>query len=348
MRLFVSLFFLGLLVSPVAYGGIYDVAGLPIKARAATSAQARTMALRQGQVEALEVILRRLSPRADWSRLPDAASLDFETMINRIELDEEKTISRTYSATLFVAFAAQPLRQLFQDLDIAISESQNRPLLLIPVLEDRDGLQAWGQHWWRDAWQAQDLENIPSPLILAEQGEADIAITAEDIVRGHPVKLAQLNRRYDTSTILVAHALAGQTGRLGVTLYIFGEDESDVIIRTYSAPSGSAAAAPQAVAEFLLLLGERWKTQATPLDNATQIVTILATFADLPAWLRMQQSLAAVTSVRLVRLVEISPPRAVLAVSYTGSQETLTDHLDRQGLRLLNNPTTDELELELK
>ena len=41
-----------------------------------------------------------------------------------------------------------------------------------------------------------------------------------------------LNDRYGTQTIIVA--CAGRCGRsTGVTAYIFGEEDSDVIVRTY-------------------------------------------------------------------------------------------------------------------
>lgn len=347
MRLLAFLSFLLCVAPSVVQAGIYDVTGIQIKAQGATPAQARTLALRQGQLEALEIILRRLALQEDWGRLPDVASLDFQATIDRITLDDEKTIGRTYSATLFVAFAAQPLRQLFQELDIPLSETQSRSALLIPVLEDTEGLQVWERNWWRTAWGERDLSNIPSPLMLAAGDIQDRAVSAEDIVRGHPVKLARLNQRYNTQTTIVAHALAGQQGRLGVTLYIFGAEENDVLIRNYAAPTGAADVASTAVSEFLLLLGERWKSQ-TPIDNETHIATIAARFEDLPSWLRIQAALARVVMVRSTRIVEISPPEAVLEVSFRGSTSALSDHLDRQGLRLLNSETGDDLALELK
>ena len=323
-----------------AEAGVYEVAGIRVAAEAASTSAARNRALRQGQEQALDIVLRRLAVRADWSRLPQATDLDIDALVEGFRVGNEKTAPRRYSAALFVQFAPDLVRAILQKEAIAISETQSRPALLMTVLEDERGLQAWGGHWWQRAWLARDLANNPAPLIapLGDAQDTSIA-TADDIIRGAPVPLRVLNARYGTSTIMVAHALAATAGQLGVTLYIFGEDESDVVVRTYLTPptqEGQEEVARQAVDSLLNLLAERWKATASIADNRESIVHIRARFADLPSWLKMLKSLGAAHLVRDASIVEVSTQSALLRVAFVGSMAQLGEQLDRQGLRLFN------------
>ena len=45
------------------------------------------------------------------------------------------------------------------------------------VLEDAQGLQLWGEHWWEAAWKQEDLENNPAPLVTP-LGDLDDTIIA--------------------------------------------------------------------------------------------------------------------------------------------------------------------------
>ena len=81
----------------------------------------------------------------------------------------------------------------------------------------------------------EDLENNPAPLSRRWAIWTTRLSPHPKIFSSVAGKLDQLNRRYGTQSSIVAHALADIDGQLGVTVYIFGADENDVIVRTYRA-----------------------------------------------------------------------------------------------------------------
>ena len=110
-------------------------------------------------------------------------------------------------------------------------------------------------------WADYDIENNPAPLMLPMGDLEDSALAnAEDILIGDPVKLQALNARYGTETVVVAHALADIEGQLGVTAYVFGPADSDVIVKTYRTGTPHPDMARQAIADVTAIFGRTLET----------------------------------------------------------------------------------------
>ena len=117
-----------------------------------------------------------------------------------------------------------------------------------------------------------------------------IIATPEDILIGSPEKLDQLNRRYGTQSSIVAHALADIDGQLGITVYIFGADENDVIVRTYRADLPHAEMAATATGEILNLLSERWKQSAGVVSDQVNKLRVRANYGALATWTAIRKT----------------------------------------------------------
>ena len=133
---------------PAQAGNVFEVAKISVDATAESTSKARALALRQGQVRALGMAMRRLVQQEEWDLLPDLRSLNIEQLVERFRVSNEKTATGRYLATMAVQFKPGPLRDLRRS-GVAVTEVQSRPALLLPVLEDLEGLQAWGEHWWQ-------------------------------------------------------------------------------------------------------------------------------------------------------------------------------------------------------
>ena len=203
-----ALFALVLAVAPAQASSVFEVAKINVDASADSTAAARALGLRRGQAEALRLVMQRLVKQAEWSLLPTLAELDVEALVEGFRISNEKTGNGRYLATLSVQFKPGPLRDLLRAKGMAVTEVQSRPALLLPVLEDLQGLQAWGEHWWQQEWSGYDIDNSPAPMLLPLGDLEDTQIAnAEDILIGDPEKLQALNARYETDTVVVAHAL---------------------------------------------------------------------------------------------------------------------------------------------
>jgi hypothetical protein len=223
---------------------------------------------------------------------------------------------------------------------VAVTEVQNKPALLLPVLEDLQGLQAWGEHWWQQGWQNFDIENNPAPLMLPMGDIEDSLIAnAEDILIGDPIKLQTLNDRYGTQTVIVAHALADVEGQLGVTAYIFGAESSDVIVRTYRTGQPHEDMGRVAVDEISAALAERWKQVAAVASDERQMLRVRAAYPGLKDWTRLLSRLNEAKLVRDVTIVELAKNYAYVDIAYIGSVSQLGGNLGQRGLVLAEQET---------
>lgn len=330
-----GLLILAFLAMPAYAGSVFEVAKIKVDATAASTTQARAAALRQGQQEALGLAMRRLVKQEEWDLLPDMAGLDIENLVEGFRVSNEKTGPGRYLATLSVQFKPAPLRDLLRSYGVAVTEAQSRPALLLPVLEDLQGLQAWGEHWWQKGWGDYDIENNPAPLLLPLGDLEDTMLAgAEDILIGDPNKLQALNLRYGTDTVIVAHALADIDGQLGVTAYIFGAAESDVIVKTYRTGGAHEEMGAVAIADVTAILAERWKSVAAVASDEKLTLQVQANYTDLAEWISMLERVNEADFVRDVTIVELTGDYAYVDLVYIGSIEQLGGNLDQRGLML--------------
>lgn len=320
---------------PASAGSVFEVAKIKVDASAPSTTQARATALRRGQEEALSLAMRRLVKQEEWDLLPDIAQLDIENLVEGFRVSNEKTGPGRYLATLSVQFKPGLLRDLLRTYGVAVTEAQSRPALLLPVLEDLQGLQAWGEHWWQKGWSKHDIENNPAPLLLPLGDLEDtILASAEDILIGDPDKLQALNLRYGTDTVIVAHALADVDGQLGVTAYIFGAADSDVIVKTYRTGGLHEDMAALAIADVTAILAERWKSVAAVASDEKQTLQVQANYTDLAEWISMLERVNEADFVREVTIIELTGDYAYVDLAYIGTIDQLGGNLDQRGLSL--------------
>lgn len=341
---------IGLMAGTARAGSVFSVDKVDVDVSAATTIEARNQALAEGQQRALEIVMKRLVRIDDWPRLPPVASAkDIQNIVEGFRVSDEKTGRGRYIARMSVQFKPGPLRRLLRGYNLPLNEDQARTALLVPVLEDLRGLQAWGDHWWRQSWLAQDLNNVAAPLALPLGDMEDALIASpEDILIGSPDKLLALNERYDTQTVIVAHALADVDGQLGVTAYIFNADSSDVIVRTYRTGGAHGDMADMAVAELMSVLSERWKQVAVVASDEETSLPVLAEFSSLKQWVMMLRELEAASLVQVVDVREMSSRQAWLDLSYIGSIEQLSANLQQRDLELVEDRPDDGLQNDIQ
>ncbi len=316
-------------------GSVFEVDRIKVDVSAQSTSVARATALSQGQARALDLAMKRLVRQEEWDLLPDIRALDIENLVEGLRISDEKTGPTRYLATLSVQFKPGPLRDLLRSYGVAVTEVQNRPALLLPVLEDLQGLQAWGEHWWQQSWQDYDIDNNPAPLLLPLGDLEDSMIAnAEDILIGDPSKLQQLNARYGTDTVIVAHALADVEGQLGVTAYIFGAEDSDVIVRTYRSGGAHDEMGGVAIHEIASALAERWKMVAAVASDERATLQVRASYNALKDWNRLLDRLSEAKLVRDVTIVELTKDYAYIDLAYIGSIAQLGGNLGQRGLIL--------------
>lgn len=162
---------------------VFIVPEVPVFAKASTAAEAQKIAQRKGRLQAMDILLRRLTAEEDWQYLPTLATgapasagalvepeapesdlfgIEFDEPINKrtksalslnpADLDlfseglaifDEKTSATTYRARITYRFKPEGIRNMLEIAGLPYSESQARRALIIPILETRQGTYLW-------------------------------------------------------------------------------------------------------------------------------------------------------------------------------------------------------------
>ncbi|MDP6222366.1 MAG: DUF2066 domain-containing protein, partial [Candidatus Micropelagos thuwalensis] len=107
---------------------LFEVKNVNVDAEASSALEARGIALKDGQSRAFQILLKRLTRVEDWPVLPIVSEQEIETFVRRFRVQDEKTSSRRYLASMSVVFEPETVLALLRTLNIPFSETQARPM----------------------------------------------------------------------------------------------------------------------------------------------------------------------------------------------------------------------------
>lgn len=332
---------------PAAAGNLFEVKNVSVDARASSALEARGIALRDGQSRAFQILLRRLTRSEDWPVLPAVGPENIETYVRRFRVEDEKTSSRRYLASLSVVFEPETVLDLLRNLNIPFSETQARPMLLLPVLEDVTGYRLWENHWWSESWAGKDLSNVPAPMVMPTGDSRDQAmLDVEDVLLSDTQSMAALAKKYNVDAVVIAHALATQAGRLDVFVYQYSAAGSRLFVRNYKGRRKEhAALAGEAVEDILSAFAKEWKQTAVVEIGDQVTFTVAADFERMGEWLSMLERLEAATFVKSLDIHVLTSKGAIVSMAYAGSVEQLASNLAQSDMHLREEKTGWRLKL---
>lgn len=327
-------------------GNLFEVRGVEVDATAGSVTEARDKALAEGQAIAFNRLLKRLTQEGDWPVLPQLGLKDSEMFVRGFRVQNEKTSSRRYLASLSVVFEPETVLELLRNMNIPISETQAKPALLLPVLEDVTGYKLWDEHWWAQSWKMLDLANVPAPMVMALGDPDDRALLdVEDVLLGDTSSMAALAARYNVDTVVIAHALATEVRRLDVSVYQYSSAGSRLFVRNYKNKSDVLELGAEAAADILSAFSEEWKQTAVVQADEQVMFTVAADYERMGEWLTMLERLESASFVKALDVHVLTSRGAILSLSYTGSVDQLTANLAQRDMLLREDKTGWRLKL---
>ncbi len=219
-----------------AEDSVFVVAKVPVQASADTATRAKDLAQDTGRRRALDILLRRLTPEADWRYLPSLSAgepapalADGEiggvkraieisgpqlvALEQSFEVYDEKSSSRLYRAFITYRFKPAAVRRLLKSAALPYSEAQTRTALVLPVLQTDSGVYLWEtNNPWMAAWKSRPYTHELTPFVAPDGDVEDEAtITANSALALDVEAAADMARRYRVSQVVVAHARLRQT-----------------------------------------------------------------------------------------------------------------------------------------
>lgn len=358
--------------------GLFEVRDVIVDARERTVNEARATALAQGQRDAFALLLRRITRAQDWAVLPNTNDMNAQDFVLNFSVQDEKNSQRRYLATMSVQFDIERVLTLLQGLNIPYVETQAKPALLIPLLEDDTGYHLWDDNWWRQSWAELDLANVPAPIVVAVGDGADATtLSVEDVLLGDTKSMSQLAARYNANTVIVAHASAPlkeeksktrararerarereraktktktksarDENRLDVTVYQYSALGSRLFVRNFKTRKDLNDLGAQAATAILDELSAEWKDQAVVRLDQQATFTVAADYDRMSEWLTMLERLKAARFIKNLDIHVLAARGSVISLSYTGSVGQLMSNLAQNDLILTENENGWRLKL---
>jgi len=319
------------------------VRNVAVDVTAETATAARAEALSGGQKQAIDRLLGRLTRRADAELLPELAPGDTEWLVSDFEVAGEKTSTVRYIARLTYRFKPDAVRGLLRQAAVPYAETPSKPVLIVPVLRDRELLVLWDSpNPWREAWAALPARSGLVPMIVPVGDLGDIAdLTAAQAAAGDTASLTAVADRYGAADSLVAIAerrfdAVAQTYKMDVTVSRVGATrQAPILVSFQSDPEASVAAlAAGAAEETAAAIEDAWIGANLLRFDQQRRMVLAVPLGGLADWVRVRDSLARVAVIAAADLRSLTRDTAEVEIAFIGDEAQLAQALAQQDLTL--------------
>ena len=328
---------------------VFTVRDIAVDVTADSAAAARARAIAEAERIALATLLRRLTRRDDWPRLPQTDARRTSFLVRALEIGEEKNSPVRYLGRLTVRFKPAEIRALLRDAAVPFAETASKPLLVLPVLRRAGALLLWDEpNEWRHAW-----ADLPARRglvqLLAPIGDlADIAdISAEQAAAGDGERLGAITERYGAGAALVAMATLGFGAdglpRVDVAASRIGGGDRPPLILDFTATNfaDTVELMVRAATGTADAVEDRWIEANQLRFDARQRLVLAVELTGLEDWLVTRARLAQVAVITAARLVSLRRTGAEVEIDFIGGVEQLAAALAQRDLALGGAPATD-------
>lgn len=308
---------------------VFTIDHVDVDISARNALAARETAIDWAEGEAFRILLKKLTLEADHDHLPRLSATEVKALVEGIQIDDEKTASRRYLATITVKFSANDVRSLLNSHQIPMAESEARSVLLLPVFEYAGALTLWAKpNDWFEAWRQVDLNNRLQPLMLPEVSFQDLLeISAIQAFRQDDETFKAIQGRYGADTVMTVAATLTtdfEQNAFLLTVDFTGNSPTpalgaELVFR--AAPDVTASelleAAALGIADYL----ERvWKGQVVLRTDQRETIVAWQRVNDLSDWLKMQETITDNPLVRDLSVRSLRSDSVELEFSHAGTQ----------------------------
>lgn len=334
---------------------IYTVNDVIADETAESAAAAREIALSKGQAAAFQRLMKRIAPIADHGRIPPLSAALLVDIVGGIEVENEKTSTVRYIATLTVRFNQAEVRKMLRDAGVPFAETRGKPLVVLPVYRAAGTLQLWdGANSWLQAWQALSPQDALIPLIVPRGDSADIAdISPQQALNGAPARLTAIAERYRAAGIVLAAATlrrnAGTRGQvLEVALSRLGSgvwDSTSVSSFSSDPDMTTNALLRKAALKLRQEVAESWKQDNLIRFGEQHELIATVPLSGLIDWVTIRERFGEIASLDKAELLSVSRNEATVRFSYFGDDNQLILAFSQRDMELEQGPVSWQLRL---
>ncbi|HEY4078047.1 MAG TPA: hypothetical protein VGM26_14045 [Rhizomicrobium sp.] len=329
IRILLTLFLaMAALAAPAwAQDNSYTVPGVHVDASAASSSEALNAAITQGRFKAFQILYRRLTRQADWTRQPPLDVAGLLRISRGYNIANERRSTTRYVADVTYLFNPDAVARVLRAAQIAYSQSTARRILVIPM---SPGV---SHGPWSQALMAPAFRDSQVPFtVSAPEDDAALAALNFDAATWNDVA-AVAAKNHVAEVGLVQAVYSG--GRMTVNIRRLGQGEQpaknsiDVpMLQTVGATYPAAAQAAVRAIEDL------WKTRSAIDFSQRGRLNVDVRIASLSQWGNLQNQIATIGNVQSLTVTAMDMNYARLSIVYLGGLDQLREALGGAGLSL--------------
>jgi len=296
----------------------FTVAGIAVDATGETPIEAQTLAIRDGQARAANILLERLTVESE--RLAKGAVPVSEDnaakMIRAMEIDNEKRSATRYLGDITVAFNPSAMQAYLRQAGLTMISSQSRDRLVLPL---SNGVVDPESDWFK-AWENSGAQHALTPIrALSADQAVSLASSAFDV---NAVK--QIGTSFGVQQVLIADDLGGFVKVTDVALDSSQRQE-------FSVNGGPLAVISQ--------LENDWKQASVSVAASAVEMPISILYSSHSEWLRLKEAINGSAQIQDARLDALSKDGALMTITYGGDINRLRNELAFKGVDVREDPS---------
>ena len=300
----------------------FTVSGILVDATGETPIEAQTLAIRDGQARAANILLERLtveSERLAKGTVPVSED-NAAKMIRAMEIDNEKRSSTRYLGDITVAFNPSAMQAYLGQAGLTMISSQSRDRLVLPLSNGRlDSQSLWFQAWEKSGAQ---YSLTPIRAMSAAQVEA-LPVSSAAIGAMDMTALKQIGASMNIQQLLIADDLGG---------YV---KVTDLALDSGQRQDFSVNGGPYAV---IAKLENDWKSTAVNVATNAVDMPVSILYNSQSEWLRLKEAINGSAQIQDARLDALSKDGALMTITYGGDMARLRNELAFKGVDVREDP----------
>ena len=300
----------------------FTVSGVSVDATGTTPIEAQTLAIRQGQARAANILLERLTietERLSKGTVPISEE-NAAKLIRSMEIDNEKRSATRYLGDITVGFNPRAMQAYLQQADLTMISSQSRNRLVVPLSNGQlDTLSPWF-----NAWTKSGSQYALTPITaLTETQALSLPVPVSAIAALDKGALRQLGAAFNVQQLLIADDLGGYVKVVDIAL------DND-IRQNFTVNGGPSAVIAQ--------LENDWKQTAVNVAANAVKMPISILYDSQSEWLRLKEAINGSAQIQDARLDALSKDGALMTITYGGDMNRLRNELAFKGVDVRQDP----------
>lgn len=315
----------------------FTVSGIKVDASGASSTEAQSVAINGGRQKAWTMLVHRLTRSQDWPRVPVLDDTAVQRLIRTYQVANERRSTTRYVGDVTYVFNADAVRRFFRGANIAYTDMQAHPILVVPMG------QAYAPHSpWGMAWNNPHYASGAVPLVVPSGDAVDsVSLRAVQFNSAAWSDIEPIASRAHATQAAVAQALP-TSDRITVKIRLLAPGGQmaipDVTVPTAKLPPARAfAVAADAAAEAIT---NAWKARSAVDFNQRFKLTAEVRIASPEMWGTTLQKMGTIPTILDVNVSAMNMSEARIVITYAGTQEQLRDFLTQAGLDLSQTGST--------